>query len=698
MRFSPLRIAPALALVLAVGAVFVAPAHASDPRRLEQQWLLASRPGVKIRVREAGWYRVARPRLLAAGLDPRAPSSALRLFADGREVPFLVRRDGAIEFYGFARELPATNTRTYWLVAGEPGGRRIRVTRGGLRRAPLAPSFVDHIERKGRALYQAIKNGPVDNFFAGTITTKSLTQALTVPAIDRARVRALLEISIQGFSAGEHQTRIDLNGVEIGRARFAGRARVLIRVRVAPQRIVQGRNVVKLTAVGGDTDVSLLERIELTYARRFRATRDELTFSLPAGRRAVVSGFSSRRVRVADITSPDDPRLVRAAVRRGARGSFVTVPAARKARRLLAFSEHALRRPTAVVAERPSTWHRSDNGADLIIISHRDFLSSLEPLRALREQQGLKVALVDVEDLYDEFAYGVHGPSAIRAFLARAAVSWQPRPRFVLLVGDASYDPANYLGKGEQDFVPTKIIEAALIEAPSDDWFVDFDGNGVPELAIGRLPVQTPAQATAAVAKIVRYESGPAPADSRALLVADVGFEPASSELKATFPASTAVETSFVSEAPSADAFRARLLASLNSSPTVVSYIGHGAVQFWGAKEVFGVNDVPALTNARPSIFVMTTCLNGLFHDPGNESLGERLVETERGGAVAVWASSALSSAAEEIALGGEFFRVLFSDPTLRLGEVVVRTKANVPYDDARRTAILLGDPSTRVR
>ena len=74
-------------------------------------------------------------------------------------------------------------------------------------------------------------------------------------------------------------------------------------------------------------------------------------------------------------------------------------------------------------------------------------------------------------------------------------------PRFVLLVGDATFDPRNFLGKGDFDFVPTKLIDTAPMETVSDDWFVDFDLDGVPEMAIGRLPVRTKDQAAAIVAR-----------------------------------------------------------------------------------------------------------------------------------------------------------------------------------------------------
>jgi len=43
--------------------------------------------------------------------------------------------------------------------------------------------------------------------------------------------------------------------------------------------------------------------------------------------------------------------------------------------------------------------------------------------------------------------------------------------------------------------VPTKLIDTVYLETASDDWFVDLNSDGLPEVAIGRLPVQTAEEA-----------------------------------------------------------------------------------------------------------------------------------------------------------------------------------------------------------
>jgi hypothetical protein len=92
----------------------------------------------------------------------------------------------------------------------------------------------------------------------------------------------------------------------------------------------------------------------------------------------------------------------------------------------------------------------TSNGADYILITHRDLGwdggGSAQPwltnLKAHRESQGLRVKVVDVEDIYDEFSYGITSPQGIKDFLSYTYQNWtSPAPQYVLLVGDSAYDP-----------------------------------------------------------------------------------------------------------------------------------------------------------------------------------------------------------------------------------------------------------------
>jgi hypothetical protein len=81
-----------------------------------------------------------------------------------------------------------------------------------------------------------------------------------------------------------------------------------------------------------------------------------------------------------------------------------------------------------------------------------------------------------------------------------------------------------------------------------------------------------------------------------------------------------------------------------------------------------------------------------------SDSLAESVLKARAGGAVAVWASSGQSEGVEQTILSQEFYRQLFGQTPLTVGEAAVRAKSAVSNPDIRRTWTLLGDPALRLK
>jgi subtilisin family serine protease len=686
---------------------------AAAPSQAEVQWWLAGQPAVKLNVRKEGWYQVGQPELVAAGLDPSINPRFLQLYADGEEQPLFMadsaRRlepSDTIEFYGTGQDTPWTDARTYWLVAGPRRGQRIPVIQARSNRASGPQGFLFTVERKDRTVYfPALKNGEADNFFGPIITTQGADQLLTAPHLAPSPPSdATLEIALQGGTAGPHRVLVLFNNVEVGTIVFSGQEHPVATVSIPQAALLEGDNLVRLVAQGGETDISVVDCVRLTYWHSYTADNDLLRCTVPGGQTVTIDGFSSAAIVVVDITRPTAPRkLVGSVQPRGTSYAVAVRAPAGGQRTLLILTEDAIGSPAAIKANRPSTWHAAGQGADVAILSNGAFLNSLGPLKSLRESQGRSVALIDVEDLYDEFNFGGKSPWALRDFLARTRTQWQMAPRFVLLVGDAGVDPRNYLGLGEADFVPTKLVETTMLETASDDWFADLNGDDLPEIAVGRLPVRTAAEAAAAVAKIVAYEQA-APGDwaTKVLLVADnndvFDFEGASAAVAGLLPSSLTVDGVFLGWT-NVTLARSMLMQKLNAGRLLVNYIGHGSVDTWASEELLTNADAAALTNSPRLPFVISmTCLNGFLHDPYTDSLAEALLKAERGGAIAVWASSGLTEPFGQAAMDKELIRLLFGGQSPTIGEATARAKTAVSDQDIRRTWILFGDPAMRLK
>jgi hypothetical protein len=686
-------------------------------RSLRAAQALASQTGIKICVREQGWYRVSQPDLIAAGLDPAVDPRRLRLFVDGNEQAILVTGEGdgrfdagdSIEFYGTGQDTLSSDTRIYWLIEGTRPGKRIK-TKQSKNGGAVSQSFPYTVEIKERTIFvAAIKNGDMDNFFGAIVSSEGADQILSVTNLDpSAPGDALLEVALQGGTSVSHRVKVFVNDAEIIEMRFDSTAREVMSIALPQSSLLEGENIVSLVAEGGEADVSAVDYIRLTYWHTYTAEQDSLRFSSSAGREVVINGFTSSSIRVADITNPRqvqevtgglvEPDGLNYTLRFRMRGSGK--------RTLLAFTEAAIKSPATIEANQPSTWHKANHRGDLVIIAHPDFIGSLGPFKSLRESQGWSVALIDVQDLYDEFSFGAKSPQALKDFLHRARLHWQTPPRFVLLVGDASIDPRNYLGLGDFDFVPTKLIDTDYLETASDDWFVDFDNNGLPSLAVGRIPVRTAEEVAVVVSKIVAYENAePGTWARQAAMIADkmeegdsFDFEWASLEVETLLPGNVTVQQISRNQGDDGTT-RALIIDAINEGMLLVNYIGHGSVEIWRGG-IFGSDDVPTLTNgARLPFFITMTCLNGYFHDAfPTESLAESLLKAEAGGAIAVWSSSGLTNPEGQALMNKQLIPLLFDGKSRTLGEATAKAKAATKDMDVRRTWILFGDPTTKLK
>jgi len=134
----------------------------------------------------------------------------------------------------------------------------------------------------------------------------------------------------------------------------------------------------------------------------------------------------------------------------------------------------------------------------------------LTDLVALRQSQGLEVKMVNVQDIYDEFSYGIPTPVAIRDFLSYAYTNWSsPAPQYVLLVGDSTYDYKDNYNRGTVNYVPAYTVYTDYMgETVTDENFVTISGDdAVADMYIGRLPANSAAEAQAMAAKIIAYET-----------------------------------------------------------------------------------------------------------------------------------------------------------------------------------------------
>lgn len=686
---------------------------------------------LKLEVAQDGFYQVTYDDLIAAGfsldgMDPRL----LQMTVGGVEIALWVvgEEDGRFDpgdwllFYGEAVDTVYTDVNVYWLsFAGSPGlrmGSR-SVTPSG--QPPLAQRFTDTIGWEVNSFYWQTMPGLLgaDRWFWGSTLTAPETRGYPLPTpglLPEHTAQVYLHLHSYTAAPGNgHQVRVRLNGTEVGAAAWNGITPMTVTATISAHLLSAQTNLLELEAVAGGQSPSRwhLDRIGLTYQRAYSVEKDSLVFTGPtAGRHTFqLHGFQESEPVVFDVTAPRSPvRLTGVITGSSDAGHFAHFEDDTASHsRLHALTSSRFLKPVLRL-DSPSTWRMPTQGADYLVVAHRDFIQTLTPLISHRQSQGLQAVVVDVEDVYDEFNAGVFDPQAIRDFLAYAWQNWQPRPRYVLLVGDGNQDYRDYLDSGVPNTLPAALVlTAELGETPSDEWYGAVNGDDpVAEMSIGRLSVRNPLEAGVVISKLLAYEAAQPDAEwkYRALMVADSGsgdYESLTEKLIRRLPANVHAQTLYARTIAPEERTQ-RIAAAWNQGAFLVNYSGHGSPRYWGRTPFFGPSDYAGLTNdIRLPVVLVANCLNGFFTDPIAEgSLAEQLQRLPGGGAVAVFAPTGLFYPAGHEELFKALYEELFSEETVILGDAIIRAKnrlyAQDPFwGELVETYTLFGDPAMRL-
>jgi hypothetical protein len=336
------------------------------------------------------------------------------------------------------------------------------------------------------------------------------------------------------------------------------------------------------------------------------------------------------------------------------------------------------------------------SAVDYLVVTHADFEAAADRLAQWREAGGRRAAVVDVERAYDAFAGGAFEAEAVRGLLQRL-----PPPGLAVLVGDDTLDPRDYLGLGSRSFVPSLMAwDGQFGRIASENRFADQDGDGSPDLAIGRLPANTAQEADTLVDKI--QVGGPVLGPRTTQVVAvddpgptDVPFREVAERITALLPLGDVVWAD-VSEG--IEPARADLLGAWSKGPVVVQYFGHSGAETWADEHLLTPADATALSNIGPAPVVFTwTCQAQWYQYHLGPSINEALLQAPAGGALASFGPTGISEPGRQALLAERVLTGLLKG--LPLGESVRQAKADVleQYPGMREVVegfTLLGDPA----
>jgi hypothetical protein len=476
---------------------------------------------------------------------------------------------------------------------------------------------------------------------------------------------------------------------------------------------------------------------EIYYWRRFVADGTKLYFLSPdttCTAKYGISGFGTDNLRAFDLTDQFDVKEITGF--QVSPGPDFTVGLCDTVtegapKRYAVLSAGALLSP-AEIAVATIADIRYAQGRSYCVITHEDLVEAGELISQYHDGE-----MVTIQQIYDEFGWGVPDVTAIRDFLR-----WRYERGeldHVLLLGDATWDYKGYLsGETFPNYVPSyerRYRVGANNPYNTDDWFVYLEpaNDGLPgsdstaffpTVSISRLPATSPEVAEFLVEQTIDYTSDPELGlwQNRVIFVADddrVGSlcDPINQGRHATdaeemsdqaFPQVfehvkiylTEYEKESTGLKPDA---KHDLIESLNEGALVTNFVGHGDPRRWAQEEVFNTAAVDLVyAGRRLTLLVASSCNVSKFDEPTFASVAERLLLRPEGATIASFASTHYCQAEPNRWLHEGFANLLFEGgrpyPTIPIGDAAIGGKAiaaavNRSWRFNSEMYSLLGDP-----
>ncbi len=717
-------------------------------------WEIPANPNaLKLEIKTDGFYHVSFDALAAAGWNvPLIDPATIQLFHLGEEVASWAYDDGdslfetgeSLAFFAerkrgagtFFDDYAAANV--YWLIHGKARGRRMASRRidASSNNTP-GKYFLETRHFEEDELYY---HGDNDAQLFATLAipgetwvwkmlfgdesfkTDLLLQNVAADAplcTLRARVRGVTVTPANP----DHHSQFWLNNNLVGEVFFDNTAEVIFEAAFPSSFLREGKNAFELrelTDTGAPYDQIYFDWVEIRYWRQYVASDNFLVFREPDDLKSQEAFYQITNLHNSEIELFDRKHLQRLTgfeVRQTAPEQFVAAfrDSARTRREYFVATPEARQVPAAILSNQPSNWRATTHSADYILLTARELLEAAERLASYRRQQdGLRVAVVIVEDVYDEFNYGMPHPEAIRGFLRFAYHHWQARPSMVCFFGDASWDPKqNAADSYKRNFV------LSFGNPVSDSRLVCFDGEDdfLPEMITGRIPVENLEQAHAVVDKIVSsetaglaewnknfiflnggvdsYEQGLFHDQAEMLIARHVAAQPIGGNpvrIYKTTPGRLIGE------------LKPQIVKAVDQGAAMLTFLGHAGSQTW---DLMMVNaDISELRNRGKYPFIASmTCHTARFATPNQTSFGEEFLRATEKGATAFWGTTGWGFIFQDRVLLDSLF-ISFSRDSVRslgLATTLARIRLWQAFGSATNNVnsidqyTLLGDPATRL-
>jgi hypothetical protein len=661
------------------------------------------------------------------------------------------------EFSAFMLE-KYTNANIYWLYISDTPGLRITEIDGTPRSGVIVTTFVDQARFEEEKAWWTYHFTNEDTWFWESQdvrvfpTTKSYFVDLVDPVVSPLHEAQIGGEIVSATSSStlnpDHHLQFFLNDQLLSDDYWDGAIRHSFSGSINQQYLISGENKLSYTvnSVGLPASRYGFDWFSVSYTRALNAVNGQLLFNIypPEAVDVQVANLPSPANYLWNISNPLRP---------------VAIQNLEFDAGFLTFNQDNIEQRQYIVSNLSSVKSVSENlslytppdllslnqQADYLIISPKPFLEDLQPLVDYRSSQGYNVRIVDLQDIYNQFNFGISHPIAIKNFFGYIYQHWEkPAPAYVLLVGDGHWDLKN-VKSSDQIFMPPNFVWVDPVQGEVDSLsdLVAVAGDDIfPDAMIGRMPVNTTQELQAFIHKTIQFETGNSEWKKNLTFVADnyylqnpdncmdndpttvcstdpAGYFPAianqviADEIQSTYQITRIFLDDYECRSISLDnctQVRTDIANAFNWGNQIISFNGHGAIPYWAAEKVLHVEHIPALTNIDlyPVVFSLD-CVDGYWYFPPNipeqtidrRSLAEELTRVPEKGAVAMLSSPGNGYVNGHELLQRGFFSAFSNLPHPTLGALDLNAKitlmANHGNDSLIFTYMIFGDPALQL-
>jgi hypothetical protein len=734
-------------------------------------WLPANGKAIKITVPGDGVYRLNYTQLTTMASELAfADPTMFQLYNKGHELPMTVNTASAsifssgdyLEFVGtknynpdtLYRNIPNgeeeyceylnryTDTSYYWLVWGNAAGMRFSTNDTTATSIDSLLWYTENVHLEKNNIYTYCDYNDLEQqnpyWTSGDIWAWRYVYAgqSCDPVFSATQIQAgafppriLMKVAGSASQIGvdsAHLLQLGINSTFIADTSVLGPfAQSILRRTISTSNLNEGINSLHLYSYASksSTNSIVFDWADVEYPRSLTTTEDSLWFGFrdliaPAVRRVVLQGLTSSNIVI--YKTGKYPKRIVGTVSGLGTYTISFMDTVRNGDIYVILSSAKIATPSITYKSSFADLRNSSRRADYLLLTESAFISLAEQYTSfIQTTYGLITAIINMNDIYDEFGYGYPVPEAEREFL-KATTNWtSPMPSYVLLVGEANYDFKNYFGMSKDSYV--RNIVPAFGMPVSDQWAAKlYDSLDIPQMYLGRLPVASTEEFQRYFTRLQSYATQTPDIWNKRYMFFAGGSDP--SEYSKFHLINQQVISNVIQQRPvggiAIDFYKTsnpvsnygqytatQAAQSIDSSALMITYIGHSGTETWDND----INDVSDLANTvgRYPLISDFGCSTGKFAEPNIRSFSEQFVVGTHSSAIGYIGNSSLGFEFIATKLPECFYEELMADSTHAIGKDMFLGKMltmnqngwnNSPM--ARQmmlTNTLIGDPAVRL-